>query len=364
MVRGGTPGRALTSRSENDRVGSSLGKAATPLHERAKRGIGRRRAGALGIEPLEERLLLSAALSPAPKVPLPESAVVSPGQTAHTQLTDQSATAIAPPGRTADGRDATDDTTESYPTPAANGTPVVAGQPYHDPTPNDAHSESDEAYPDEAYPAAPAGGPKPPAYVQTPAPPQALAPVAASLLQPPNPEAAAKPPATPDRPPPTVPASPLPATAGPSAGRTAEPPPPAAHVHREPTPGTLPAPRASSPGTADPPETDEHVEDTAGAAAPSAAGDRFGTWVQHGAVLAGMPALDLAALQRGVQQFFARIDRLGEDLAGPRLTVRLAPWVVAVAAANAAYELVRWQRQTRQRAAAAELAIPSPAEEP
>jgi len=66
--------------------------------------------------------------------------------------------------------------------------------------------------------------------------------------------------------------------------------------------------------------------------------------------LAALPAVDIAALGRGLERFLDRIERAGEELVGDGEGLR--PWLVAGAAAAAACEIAR--RQFRR---AAEMAV-------
>jgi hypothetical protein len=63
-------------------------------------------------------------------------------------------------------------------------------------------------------------------------------------------------------------------------------------------------------------------------------------------VLAGTLPVDWQALSRGADQFFARLEGLGRELAAWVLSERLAPWLAAAAAGAVAYEYAR--RQTQQ----------------
>ena len=62
-----------------------------------------------------------------------------------------------------------------------------------------------------------------------------------------------------------------------------------------------------------------------------------------GQVAAGMLPVDLAALERGVEQFFGQMARLGDHVSGSEAAQRLAPWLVAVALSTAALETARWR---------------------
>ena len=60
-------------------------------------------------------------------------------------------------------------------------------------------------------------------------------------------------------------------------------------------------------------------------------------------MLAALPAVDLAALGRGLEQFMDRIERVGEQIVGDGEGLR--PWLIAAAAATAACEIARRQIQ-------------------
>lgn len=62
-----------------------------------------------------------------------------------------------------------------------------------------------------------------------------------------------------------------------------------------------------------------------------------------GQVAVGALPVDLAALERGVEQFFGQMSMLGEHLSSGEATQRLAPWLVAVALSTAALETARWR---------------------
>jgi hypothetical protein len=62
-----------------------------------------------------------------------------------------------------------------------------------------------------------------------------------------------------------------------------------------------------------------------------------------GQVAAGMLPVDLAALERGVEQFFGQMGRLGDHISGSEAAQRLTPWLVAVALSTAALEAARWR---------------------
>jgi hypothetical protein len=62
---------------------------------------------------------------------------------------------------------------------------------------------------------------------------------------------------------------------------------------------------------------------------------------QTARLLAGALPVDLAALARRVDRFFARVERLGEGMNAWDLVERLTPWLGAVAAGTAAYDLTR-----------------------
>jgi hypothetical protein len=83
--------------------------------------------------------------------------------------------------------------------------------------------------------------------------------------------------------------------------------------------------------------------------APSAAGPEIVSLaVKAGALLeAGLP-LDLPVLKQEVDAFFARLGELGEGGDGLRAGVRLAPWLVLLAAG--AFELARrWEKRSSRR---------------
>jgi hypothetical protein len=61
-----------------------------------------------------------------------------------------------------------------------------------------------------------------------------------------------------------------------------------------------------------------------------------------GILIAGTVPVDLAALERGVEMFFAQLDDLGLEIAQWRAAATLTRWVVAAVFANAAYELACW----------------------
>jgi hypothetical protein len=67
-------------------------------------------------------------------------------------------------------------------------------------------------------------------------------------------------------------------------------------------------------------------------------------------VLASLLSFDPAVLERGMQQFLERLERLAPTLGGEQEQRGLAPWVVAAAAAAVACELAR--RQLRRPAEA------------
>jgi hypothetical protein len=60
-------------------------------------------------------------------------------------------------------------------------------------------------------------------------------------------------------------------------------------------------------------------------------------------VAVGMLPVDLAALERGVEQFFGQIATLGDHVSYLEAAQRLAPWLVAVALSTAALETARWR---------------------
>lgn len=67
-----------------------------------------------------------------------------------------------------------------------------------------------------------------------------------------------------------------------------------------------------------------------------------------GNLIGGILPVDVPALERGVEEFFARIDGLGDDWTSFQAASRLAPWLVTAAFATAAYEFVREQLKPRQ----------------
>ena len=62
-----------------------------------------------------------------------------------------------------------------------------------------------------------------------------------------------------------------------------------------------------------------------------------------GQVAVGMLPVDLPALERGVEQFFGQVAKLGEHVSDFEVAQRLAPWLVAVALSTAALETARWR---------------------
>jgi hypothetical protein len=65
--------------------------------------------------------------------------------------------------------------------------------------------------------------------------------------------------------------------------------------------------------------------------------------------LAGRVAFNLEAFERGVEQFFARLDGLGMDLLGDSLASRLAPWLIGSAAVTATALLFARRRRKPDR---------------
>jgi Planctomycete extracellular len=61
-----------------------------------------------------------------------------------------------------------------------------------------------------------------------------------------------------------------------------------------------------------------------------------------GNLIAGTVPLDLAALERGIEEFFAHLDDLGQEITQWRVAATLTRWVVAAVFANATYELACW----------------------
>jgi hypothetical protein len=62
-------------------------------------------------------------------------------------------------------------------------------------------------------------------------------------------------------------------------------------------------------------------------------------------------AFDLAALERGVERFFAQIDQLGDEIVRWNDGLRLAPWFVVTAAATVALTIARRQMEKQSPAA-------------
>jgi hypothetical protein len=72
-----------------------------------------------------------------------------------------------------------------------------------------------------------------------------------------------------------------------------------------------------------------------------------------GSVLAGVMPIDRAALARAVDEFFARVDQLGEELGDTWTEGRLAPVLTAAALSTAAYAFARHRLRRSLRAGAA-----------
>jgi hypothetical protein len=66
---------------------------------------------------------------------------------------------------------------------------------------------------------------------------------------------------------------------------------------------------------------------------------------QIAGLLAGPVPVDLHALTRGADRFFAQLEGLGRELAAWALSERVAPWLAAAAVGAAAYELARRPKQ-------------------
>jgi hypothetical protein len=62
-----------------------------------------------------------------------------------------------------------------------------------------------------------------------------------------------------------------------------------------------------------------------------------------GHLAVGMLPVDVAALERGVAQFFSQVGALGDHVTDLEAARRLAPWLVAVALSTAALETARWR---------------------
>jgi hypothetical protein len=58
------------------------------------------------------------------------------------------------------------------------------------------------------------------------------------------------------------------------------------------------------------------------------------------------------ALRTAADQFFDRLEALGEDLPSSSLFARLVPWVVSAAAVAVALDIASWQRRRRDPIAA------------
>jgi hypothetical protein len=63
--------------------------------------------------------------------------------------------------------------------------------------------------------------------------------------------------------------------------------------------------------------------------------------VRGGAPIAGSAAVDLAAIEKGIDEVFDRIERLGDDLVGGDGATRFAEWLVIAGGACAAFEYAR-----------------------
>jgi hypothetical protein len=83
---------------------------------------------------------------------------------------------------------------------------------------------------------------------------------------------------------------------------------------------------------------------------------------QLASLVAGMAPVDLAALQRGVDQFFTRLEGLGEELPRGPILLRLAPWIATTALATAAWEVAREQMRKQSPRRSGWMARPTPEE--
>src|SRR5262249_33968811 len=89
-------------------------------------------------------------------------------------------------------------------------------------------------------------------------------------------------------------------------------------------------------------ETSEAAEGRAAvASAASASAEVPNPPPAEGHLLAGVVPLDLAALQPGVDQFFAHLEGQGPGNTILHAAMALAPWLTAGAAVTAAFELAR-----------------------
>jgi hypothetical protein len=64
-------------------------------------------------------------------------------------------------------------------------------------------------------------------------------------------------------------------------------------------------------------------------------------------LVAGIVPVDLAAVERSVDQFFARMDELGSELITAPASAKLAPWLLGAGLTTAAWQLAQW-RLTKQ----------------
>ncbi|HWB12357.1 MAG TPA: hypothetical protein VG826_24235 [Pirellulales bacterium] len=100
---------------------------------------------------------------------------------------------------------------------------------------------------------------------------------------------------------------------------------------------SAPVALASSPSDFDHLTDRPQIEDLVGHAdnlAPAAE-------IRNGAPIVGSSAVDVAAIEKGIDEVFDRIERLGDDLVGRAGATRLAEWVVIAGGACAAFEYVR-----------------------
>jgi hypothetical protein len=67
--------------------------------------------------------------------------------------------------------------------------------------------------------------------------------------------------------------------------------------------------------------------------------------LQAGHLLGGVLSADLASLRGAVDQFFERLESLGDDWTQPSLFTRLIPWAVASAAVAVLLDVAYWQRR-------------------
>jgi hypothetical protein len=70
--------------------------------------------------------------------------------------------------------------------------------------------------------------------------------------------------------------------------------------------------------------------------------------LQVGTPVSGLLPFDLPALERGVEKFFAQMERLGEDPTGSRFALGLAPWCLSAAVTIVAFELARCCKAKRR----------------